>query len=92
MTANGGVAAKIARIHSDEKKLLSRLYEMYGKSHPVNTELINERHSGLANNYKKYKRFIRKNADVPISIKKIYTVLDERKAYRRISDYFHRAR
>ena len=46
----------------------------------------------LANDYKKYKQLIRQDADVPVSIKKIYTVLDERKAYRRISDYFHRAR
>jgi len=44
------------------------------------------------NDYKKYGEYIRREADVPLSIKKIYKLLDERKAYRRISDYFHRER
>ena len=46
----------------------------------------------LGNDYKKYGEYIRREADVPLSIKKIYKLLDERKAYRRISDYFHRER
>ena len=35
---------------------------------------------------------IKRESNVPLSIKKIYKLLDERKAYRRISDYFHRER
>lgn len=46
----------------------------------------------LGNDYKKYGEYIRREPDVPLSIKKIYKLLDERKAYRRISDYFHRER
>ncbi len=46
----------------------------------------------LANDYKKYSEYIKREAHVPMSIKKIYKVLDERRAYRRISDYFHRER
>ncbi|CAF1162351.1 unnamed protein product, partial [Adineta ricciae] len=44
------------------------------------------------NDYKKYGEYIRRESNVPLTIKKIYKLLDERKAYRRISDYFHRER
>jgi hypothetical protein len=46
----------------------------------------------LANDYKRYFEYIILEPNVPESIKKIYKLLDERKAYRRISDYFHRKR
>ena len=46
----------------------------------------------LGNDYKKYGEYIRRENNVPLTIKKIYKLLDERKAYRRISDYFHRER
>ncbi|CAF5078784.1 unnamed protein product, partial [Rotaria magnacalcarata] len=44
------------------------------------------------NDYKKYSEYIKRESNVPSTIKKIYKLLDERKAYRRISDYFHRER
>ncbi|UJR13983.1 hypothetical protein I4U23_000986 [Adineta vaga] len=44
------------------------------------------------NDYKKYGEYIKRESNVPLTIKKIYKLLDERKAYRRISDYFHRER
>ncbi|CAF1281938.1 unnamed protein product [Didymodactylos carnosus] len=44
------------------------------------------------NDYKKFPLYILSEKHVPLSIKKIYKILDERKAYRRISDYFHRER
>lgn len=44
------------------------------------------------NDYKKYSEYIKRESNVPLTIKKIYKLLDERKAYRRISDYFHRER
>ncbi|CAF1599373.1 unnamed protein product [Rotaria sp. Silwood1] len=44
------------------------------------------------NDYKKYSEYIKRESSVPSTIKKIYKLLDERKAYRRISDYFHRER
>jgi len=46
----------------------------------------------LGNDYKKYGEHIKRESNVPLTIKKIYKLLDERKAYRRISDYFHRER
>lgn len=46
----------------------------------------------LGNDYKKYGEYIKRESSVPLTIKKIYKLLDERKAYRRISDYFHRER
>ena len=46
----------------------------------------------LGNDYKKYGEYIKRESNVPLTIKKIYKLLDERKAYRRISDYFHRER
>jgi len=48
--------------------------------------------SYLGNDYKKYGEYIKRESNVPLTIKKIYKLLDERKAYRRISDYFHRER
>ncbi|CAF0944225.1 unnamed protein product [Adineta ricciae] len=47
---------------------------------------------GNSSDYKKYSEHIRREPDIPLSIRKIYKLLDERKAYRRISDYFHRTR
>jgi hypothetical protein len=46
----------------------------------------------LGNDYKKYFECIRRGSNIPPTIRRIYKLLDERKAYRRISDYFHRDR
>ena len=59
---------------------------------PGQSFLLNQAVCLLASDYKKYSEHIRSEPDIPSSIRKIYKLLDERKAYRRISDYFHRTR
>ncbi|CAF1349497.1 unnamed protein product, partial [Adineta steineri] len=55
-------------------------------------ELLFQLREIYASDYRKYSEHIRRESNIPLSIKKIYKLLDERKAYRRISDYFHRTR
>ncbi|UJR33205.1 hypothetical protein I4U23_020660 [Adineta vaga] len=55
-------------------------------------ELLFQLRKIYASDYKKYSEHIRHEPDIPLSIRKIYKLLDDRKAYRRISDYFHRIR
>ncbi|CAF5183882.1 unnamed protein product, partial [Rotaria magnacalcarata] len=45
-----------------------------------------------AADYKNYCKHIKLEPNIPISVKKIYNILDERQSYRRIADFFHRER
>ncbi|CAF3011823.1 unnamed protein product [Rotaria socialis] len=45
-----------------------------------------------AADYKSYCKHIKLEPNIPISVKKIYNILDERQSYRRIADFFHRER
>ena len=91
---NANTSTKVIRIQDDEKDLLFRLREIYGSlnSHFPFPLLLKFFSFNLGNDYKKYGEYIRRESNVPLTIKKIYKLLDERKAYRRISDYFHRER
>lgn len=88
---NANASTKVIRIQDDEKELLFRLREIYGER---SSEKCSARTNFrlLGNDYKKYGEYIRREPNVPMTIKKIYKLLDDRKAYRRISDYFHRER
>lgn len=89
---NPSTSSKVIRIQDDEKDLLFRLREIYGSLTFDFFSFITRLLACLGNDYKKYGEYIRRESNVPLTIKKIYKLLDERKAYRRISDYFHRER
>ncbi len=92
-TTNTNTSTKVIRIQDEEKELLFRLREIYGSLNFLFFfNYVNKIVWFLGNDYKKYGEYIKRESNVPLTIKKIYKLLDERKAYRRISDYFHRER
>lgn len=92
-STNPNTSTKVIRIQDDEKELLFQLREIYGLlNFRFLVFYVNNIICSLGNDYKKYGEYIKRESNVPLTIKKIYKLLDERKAYRRISDYFHRER
>ena len=89
---NSGPTGKISRIHKEERHLLSQLREIYSSYIDFFVTIYSNAFVFVGNDYKKYFECIRRGVNIPSIVRKIYRSLDEHKAYRRISDYFHRQR